>query len=82
MTATFDSILDELRTWLSKNLQIPGDTVTSATELAALGLDSLDAVNLSLHIESTLGIEFDSQLLGELSTVADLLNDLSARLTP
>ena len=45
--------------------------------LKNIGLDSLDLVEVMLEIEDTLGIEFDSEEIAELSTlqsVLDLIN--------
>ena len=42
--------------------------------LTALGLDSLDLVEVMLAIEDELGIEFTSEEIASLSTLKDVIN--------
>ena len=42
-------------------------------KLSALGLDSLDLVELMLEIEEELNIEFDSSEIGDVATLGDVL---------
>lgn len=42
-------------------------------KLSALGLDSLDLVEVMLEIEDTLGIEFDSDEIQEVATLGDVI---------
>ncbi len=42
--------------------------------LKNIGLDSLDLVEVMLEIEDTLGIEFDSEEIAELSTLKSVLD--------
>lgn len=48
--------------------------------LVALGLDSLDLVEVMLEIEDALHIEFDSDEIAELSTLKDVLNLIETKL--
>ena len=46
-----------------------------------LNLDSLDMAGLVLHIESHFGIQVESELLENVSTVSDLLDVLQKKIT-
>ena len=48
--------------------------------LTALGLDSLDLVEVMLEIEEELHIEFSSDEIEELSTLKDVLNLIETKL--
>ncbi|MBM4009803.1 MAG: acyl carrier protein [Planctomycetota bacterium] len=45
-----------------------------------LNLDSLDMAGLVLHIESRFGIQIETELLEDISTVGDMLDVLEAKL--
>jgi acyl carrier protein len=45
-----------------------------------LNLDSLDMAGLVLHIESRFGIQIETELLEDISTVGDMLDVLDAKL--
>ena len=49
-------------------------------ELTALGLDSLDLVEVMLQIEEELHIEFSSDEISELKTLKDVLNLIETKL--
>lgn len=69
---------------VKKILEKRGVNVASLQEdkpLTEIGLDSLDLVEVMLEIEETLGIEFSSNEIADLSTlkdVADLINSKKA----
>jgi len=46
----------------------------------SLNLDSLDMAGLVLHIESRFGIQVETELLENVSTVGDLLNVLEQKI--
>ena len=48
--------------------------------LSSLGLDSLDLVEVMLEIEDELGIEFDSNEIGEVSTLGDVIKLIESKL--
>ena len=48
--------------------------------LSSLGLDSLDLVEVMLEIEETLNITFDSDEIGEVSTLGDVLKLIETKL--
>lgn len=49
-------------------------------ELSALGLDSLDLVEVMLQIEEELHVEFSSDEIEELKTLKDVLNLIETKL--
>ncbi len=49
-------------------------------ELSALGLDSLDLVEVMLQIEEELNVEFSSDEIEELKTLKDVLNLIETKL--
>lgn len=60
---------------LAKRVDV--STLKEEDSLKNIGLDSLDLVEVMLEIEDTLGIEFDSEEIAELTTlksVLDLIN--------
>lgn len=72
-------VLDEIRSILTDFEVQPGDVV-AATEFAALGLDSLDIVEVSVRIEDVFGIEVDDEDLAEVRTVGDAATLVAAKL--
>lgn len=59
-----------LRDLVAAHLERDALEIEDRTELAALGSDSLDRVELTLQLEDTFGIEFDSAQELELRAVA------------
>ena len=48
--------------------------------LKNIGLDSLDLVEVMLEIEEALGIEFDSEEIGNLSTLKSVLDLINSKI--
>ena len=48
--------------------------------LTDIGLDSLDLVEVMLEIEDTLGIEFDSEEIANLSTLKSVLDLINSKI--
>ena len=57
---------------LAKRIDI--SSLKEDDSLKNIGLDSLDLVEVMLEIEDTLGIEFDSEEIGELTTLKSVLD--------
>lgn len=49
------------------------DNVKEEDELSALGLDSLDLVEVMIEIEETFNIEFTNEEIGEITYIKDVL---------
>ena len=63
---------------LSKRVDV--SSLNEEDKLTALGLDSLDLVEVMLEIEDQLHIEFDSNEIGEVSTLGDVLKLIETKL--
>ncbi len=63
---------------LSKRVDV--SSLKEEDKLSALGLDSLDLVEVMLEIEDQLHIEFDSNEIGEVSTLGDVLKLIETKL--
>lgn len=57
---------------LAKRIDI--SSLKEEDSLKDIGLDSLDLVEVMLEIEDTLGIEFDSEEIAELTTLKSVLD--------
>ena len=49
-------------------------------DLRNIGLDSLDLVEVMLEIEDTLGVEFDSEEIANLSTLQSVLDLINSKI--
>ena len=64
---------EHVHTILIEDFEIPAESLTAdATLREDLGLDSLDAVDLSNRLEEQSGIKIETRKLGELHTLGDL----------
>ena len=63
---------------LSKRIDV--STLDEGDSLQALGLDSLDLVEVMLEIEDTLGVEFDSEEIQDVTTLGDVLKLIETKL--
>ncbi len=50
------------------------------TDLAGLGLDSLDVVEMCYAVEEEVGIHFETEELSSFKTVGDLFNSIEKKL--
>ena len=63
---------------LSKRVDV--SSLKEDDSLSALGLDSLDLVEVMLEIEDTLNIEFDSNEIAEVNSLGDVLKLIETKL--
>lgn len=63
---------------LSKRVDI--SNLKEEDSLKDLGLDSLDLVEVMLEIEDTLGVEFDSEEIANLSTLGSVLELINSKI--
>ena len=63
---------------LAKRIDI--SNLKEEDSLKNIGLDSLDLVEVMLEIEDTLGIEFDSEEIGELTTLKSVLDLINSKI--
>ena len=72
----------DIRKVVSDNLakRIDVSSLKEEDSLKNIGLDSLDLVEVMLEIEDTLGIEFDSEEIGELTTLKSVLDLINSKI--
>ncbi len=63
---------------LAKRIDV--SSLKEEDSLKDIGLDSLDLVEVMLEIEDTLGIEFDSEEIGELTTLKSVLDLINSKI--
>ena len=73
-----EEAIKKVQSVLTKKLKI--NTIDPEKELSALGLDSLDVVELLLELEGEFGIEFTSEELKGLKKVNDLYSAIRAKI--
>ena len=56
------------------------ETIEDSTLIRDLGLDSLDVVEMLLQLEEEYDVHFDDVDMNKISTVGDLLNEISKQL--
>lgn len=64
-------LLTTLTAILVEDFDIPADEITPDASFEALGLDSLDVVDLTLAIEERTGIKLEDEELEDVRTVGD-----------
>ena len=70
--------LEEIKTMFADKVKV--DNVDPNMELKALGLDSLDLVELIMDIEDKYGVEFSNEELMSFKTVEDVLKSIEKKL--
>lgn len=76
---TRDDIRSRLTAILTDEFAVPADEITEDATFEALGLDSLDLVEVTLVIDEELGIRIPDDRLGDITTPGDavtVLDDL------
>ena len=70
--------IEEIKEMFAKKVKV--ESLDPAMELKALGLDSLDLVELIMDIEEKYGVEFGNEELMEFKTVGDVLASIENKL--
>ena len=65
---------------LVEDFDIPAEEVTPDVTFEALGLDSLDVVDLTLAVEERTGIKLEDEELEDVRTVGDAVAKADAKL--
>ena len=73
---TRSDIQQQLTTILTDQFGVPEDEITEDATFEALGLDSLDLVEVTLVIDEELGIRIPDDKLGEIETTSDAVDVL------
>ncbi len=74
MTRT--DIQSQLTTILTDQFGVPADEITEDATFEALGLDSLDLVEVTMVIDEELGIRIPDERLGDIETTSDAVDVL------
>ncbi|MBN2623167.1 MAG: acyl carrier protein [Acidimicrobiales bacterium] len=72
LLTTFTEILVE-------DFDIPAEEIAPEATFEALGLDSLDVVDLTLAVEERVGIKLEDEELEDVRTVGDAVNAADAK---
>lgn len=68
-------MFEEIKTIIAENLGVEEDSITMESSFKDdLKADSLDLFEMVMALEETFGIEIPSDDLGQLETVADVIN--------
>lgn len=66
------AVVDTVKNILAKRVDV--SNLKEDDDLSALGLDSLDLVEVMIDIEEELGVEFTSDEISSLNTLKDVLS--------
>lgn len=69
-------INSQLTTILTEQFGVPAEEITDDATFEALGLDSLDLVEVTLVIDEELGIRIPDERLGDIQTTGDAVDVL------
>jgi acyl carrier protein len=70
-----DEIYERIRTTLVESFEIPRERVTLSAQLMEdLELDSIDAIDMAVHIQEMTNVRVDEQELRKLRTVGDTVD--------
>lgn len=70
-----DEIYERIRATLIESFEIPGERVTLSAQLIEdLELDSIDAIDMAVHIQEMTNVRVDEQELRKLRTVGDTVD--------
>lgn len=66
-------VIQQVNTLMKTGFEIPEEKlVPTATLIGDLGLDSLDAVDMLVYIEETLGVKVEGERLSSVKTLQDV----------
>lgn len=71
-------VFEKVVEMLKQHLDIDGDSITRDTTFEALGVDSLDTVEMVMDLEESLGIELE--LEGKVETVGQLVDIIEEKM--
>jgi len=72
LLATFTEVLTE-------EFGVPEDEITAEATFEALGLDSLDVVELTLVLEERIGVKLEDEELEDVRTVQDAIDKVKEK---
>lgn len=71
-------MFEKICAYLSKQLNIPVESITEDTTFESLGIDSLDIVEMVVDLEDELGIELE--LNDKITTIGELADFVESKL--
>ena len=71
-------MLEKLINYLSKELDIPAESITRDTTFESLHLDSLDTVEMLMDLEEELGVDLEME--EKISTLGELADFIESKL--
>lgn len=78
-----EEVVKEVNRLMTEGFEVPANKLTrSATLFKDLGLDSLDAVDLMVHLEEKLKVKVDAERMASIRTMDDvykLVSDLASQ---
>jgi acyl carrier protein len=74
-----DDLLATFKELLTEEFGVPEDDVTPDATFEALGLDSLDVVELTLVLEEKTGVKLEDEELEDVRTVGDAVNKVKEK---
>lgn len=77
--ASRNEIVDALRAAMDEVAEIEADVITEHSQLADLGVDSLDMIEIVMVVEERLDIDTDTEDFEGVVTVADAVDAIARR---
>lgn len=71
-------MFEKIREYLSKQLDIPAESIEESTTFESLGIDSLDIVEMVVDLEDELGVELE--LSDKITTIGELSEFVESKL--
>ena len=73
MSTVSPEVINQVNQLMMTGFEIPAEKlVPGATLIADLGLDSLDAVDMLVYIEETMGLKVEGERLANIKTLGDV----------
>lgn len=73
MSTVSPEVINQVNQLMMSGFEIPAEKlVPGATLIADLGLDSLDAVDMLVYIEETMGLKVEGERLATIKTLGDV----------
>lgn len=72
---TFEMVVNEI----AEVMDIPASTLRADSQLAAIGMDSLEALQLLVALEESLKVELEESDLKRFATVQSIVDAIEAR---
>lgn len=69
---TYEDVLSRCKELVAKERRVAPETITEEMSFEALGVDSLDLINLSFEVEEVFEVEIPDNALKSIRTVKDM----------